>query len=170
MDPFLGEIRIFAGNFAPQGWAFCNGAMMSIAQNTALFSLLGTTYGGDGVNTFALPKLTGQFAMHQGQGAGLSNRSLGQPVGEAQVTLTASQVGAHSHTAHCSSQGAATSPDGAFWGTDPGGNIAPYSNSVPNAQMAPLGKAGGSQPHENVQPYVAINFIIALEGIFPSQN
>jgi microcystin-dependent protein len=170
MDPFLGEIRIFAGDYAPQGWAFCNGAVMSIEQNSALFSLLGTTYGGDGKKTFALPKLTGRFAMHQGQGAGLSNRRLGEATGEAQVTLKALQVGAHGHTAQCSSQGAASSPVGAFWGTDPGGNIAPYSNSAPDGMMAPLGTAGGSQPHENVQPFVAINFIIALEGIFPSQN
>lgn len=170
MDPFLGEIRLFAGNFAPQGWAFCNGALLPIAQNSALFALLGVTYGGDGRTTFALPNLAGRFAMHQGQGVNLSNRTLGEAVGESQVTLTAAQVGAHSHTAHCATVGAASSPQGAVWATDPSGSIAPYSNAAPNAQMTPLAPAGAGQPHPNLQPFVAINYIIALEGIFPTQN
>ncbi|MBL8295545.1 MAG: phage tail protein [Bryobacterales bacterium] len=170
MDPFLGEIRLFAGNFAPQGWAFCNGALLSIAQNSALFALLGTTYGGDGNTTFALPNLAGRFAMHQGQGANFSSRSLGEAVGESQVTLTAAQVGAHSHTANCATHGDSTNPQGAVWATDPSASIAPYSSAAPNAQMAPLAQTGAGQPHENRQPYVAINYIIALEGIFPTQN
>jgi microcystin-dependent protein len=172
MDPFLGEIRLFAGNFAPQGWALCNGSLLSIAQNTALFALLGTTYGGDGVTNFALPNLNGRFAMHQGQGPGLSNRTIGEAVGEAAVTLSAAQVAAHSHAANCSSQGTTDTPKGNFWATDPSGDIAPYSAAGPNAQMAPLGAGGGNPalPHPNVQPYQAICYIIALNGIFPSQN
>lgn len=170
MDPFLGEIRIFAGNFPPRGWAFCNGALLSIGENTALFSLLGTTYGGNGTTTFALPNLSGRFAMNQGHGAGLSNRVLGQAVGESQVTLNSVQVGSHSHFANCSMQSSSANPGGAFWGTDPSGDIAPYSNAAPNAQMTPLASSGSSQPHDNIQPYLAINFIIALEGVFPSQN
>ncbi len=161
---------MFAGNFAPQGWAFCNGALLAIAQNSALFSLLGTTYGGDGVNTFALPNLNGRFAMHQGQGAGLSPRAVGQGVGEAMVTLTNSQVAGHSHAANCSSQGTVSAPKGNYWATDPSGDIAPYSSSGPNAQMASLAPSGGATPHDNMQPYTAICYIIALEGIYPSQN
>ncbi|HTS29887.1 MAG TPA: tail fiber protein [Bryobacteraceae bacterium] len=171
MDPFLGEIRIFGGNFAPQGWAFCDGSLLSIDQNSALYSLIGTTYGGDGITNFALPNLLSRFAMSQGQGPGLSNRALGQALGETQVTLLANQVGGHTHTANCSSQGTANSPQNAFWGTDGSGNIVAYSNAAPNAQMLPLAaSAGGNLPHENMQPYQAINFIIALQGIYPSRG
>jgi len=170
VDPFIGEIRIFGGNFAPVGWAFCNGGLLSISGNEALYSLLGTTYGGNGSTNFALPNLQGRFAMSQGQGLGLSNRILGEAVGEAQVTLISNQVGAHTHTAKGSSKGTASSPQNAYWGTDASGDIAPYSNAAPNATMQPLGSSGNSQPHENMQPYQAINFIIALIGVFPSQN
>ena len=170
-DPFIGEIRIFAGNFAPQGWALCNGQLLSIAEYTALFALLGTTYGGDGQTTFALPNLNGRLAIHQGQGTGLSARAIGSQVGEQQVTLQTSQLPAHSHAANCSSDGTAANPKGNFWATDPGGNIAPYSTSAPNGQMAPLTAApAGGQPHNNLQPYVAISYIISLFGIFPSQS
>jgi microcystin-dependent protein len=170
MDPFLGEIRIFGGNFAPVGWALCNGALLSISGNEALFSLIGTTYGGDGTSTFALPNLQGRFAMNQGQGPGLSNRVLGEPVGEQSVTLIAGQVGAHNHTASCNTTGAGSNPSNAFWATDASGDIAPYSNAAPNAQMMQLSPAGNGLPHDNMQPYLVINFIIALNGIFPSQN
>jgi len=170
-DPFLGEIRIFAGNYAPQGWAFCNGQSLSIAQYDALFSLLGTTYGGDGVSTFALPNLNGRFALHQGQGAGLSPRTIGGVVGEQQVTLQISHLPSHSHTASCSTRGTTANPKGNFWATDPGGNIAPYSTAAPNGQMAQLPAASdGGQPHNNQQPYVAISYIISLFGIYPSQS
>jgi microcystin-dependent protein len=170
-DPFLGEIRMFAGNFAPQGWAFCSGQSLSIAEFAALFSLLGTTYGGDGVTTFALPNLNGRFALHQGQGAGLTPRTIGQSVGEQDVTLQINQLPAHSHTAACSSRGTTANPKGNFWATDPSGNIAPYSTATPNGQMAPItASPGGGQPHNNQQPYVGISYIIALSGVFPSQS
>ena len=170
-DPFLGEIRMFAGNFAPQGWAFCNGQLLSIAEFDALFALLGTTYGGDGQTNFALPNLNGRFAIHQGQGTGLSARTIGAQVGEQQVTLQINQLPTHNHAANCSANGAVANPKGNFWATDPSGNIAPYSTSAPNGQMAPLaaGSVGG-QPHNNLQPYVAISYIISLFGIFPSQS
>jgi len=170
-DPFLGEIRMFAGNFAPQGWAFCSGQLLSIAEFDALFSLLGTTYGGDGVTTFALPNLNGRFALHQGQGAGLSPRVIGALLGEQEVTLQTSHLPAHTHTVSCSTKGTTANPKGNFWATDPSGNLAPYSTAAPNGQMAPLtaGTAGG-QAHNNQQPYMAISYIISLFGIYPSQS
>lgn len=170
-NPFVGEIRIFAGNFAPQGWAFCNGQLLAIAEFSVLFNLLGTTYGGDGQTTFALPNLNSKFAIHQGQGPGLSTRTLGESLGEAQVTLNVNQLPTHSHPVNCSATATAANPKGNFWGTDPAGNIAPYSNAAPNAQMAPLTPgSGGGQPHNNMQPYTALCYIISLFGIFPSQN
>ena len=170
-DPFVGEIRMFAGNFAPQGWALCNGQLLSIAENDVLFNLLGTTYGGDGQTTFSLPNLNGRFAIHQGQGTGLSARAIGSQVGEQQVTLQISQLPAHSHAANCASNAATANPKGNFWATDPSGNTAAYSTSAPNSQMAPLTAApAGGQPHDNLQPYVAISYIISLFGIFPSQS
>lgn len=170
-DPFVGEIRMFAGNYAPQNWAFCNGQLLSIAGYDALFNLLGTTYGGDGQTTFALPNLNGRFAIHQGQGAGLSSRVIGEQVGEQEVTLQIPHLPVHSHVANCSTQGTTANPKGNFWATDPNGNIAPYSTAAPNGQMAPLtASPAGGQPHNNQQPYVAINYIISLFGIYPSQS
>jgi microcystin-dependent protein len=172
-EPFIGEIRMFAGNFAPRGWAFCQGQLLSIAQNTALFSILGTTYGGNGMTTFALPDLRGRLPMQPGQGPGLSPRNLGEPGGSETVTLIASQMPAHNHYLNVSS-GPATqsSPAGARLGTTEPGAPGPYSVASSNQQMAPdvVGVTGGSQPHANMPPFLCVNFIIALEGIFPSRN
>ena len=170
-EPFIGEIRIFAGTFAPVGWAFCDGRLLAIAQNDALFALIGTTYGGDGETTFALPDLRSRFAVHQGQGPGLSNYTIGETTGTETVTLTVPQLPAHSHIANAGSGGNDLSPAGNVWATDAGGNTAAY-NDASNAQMAAtaIGVAGGSQPHDNIQPFLVVNFIIALEGIFPARN
>jgi microcystin-dependent protein len=170
-DAFIGEIRIFAGTFAPVGWAFCQGQLLAIAQNDALFSLIGTTYGGDGQTTFALPDLRGRFPVHQGQGPGLSNYTIGEITGTETVTLTVPQLPNHTHTANAGSGGNNLSPAGNVWATDAGGNTAAYSDTS-NASMAAtaIGVAGGSQPHDNIQPFLGVNFIIALEGIFPPRN
>jgi microcystin-dependent protein len=174
--PFIGEIIMFAGNFPPRGWAFCQGQLLSIAQNTALFSILGTTYGGDGQTTFALPDLRGRVPIHPGQGPGLPSHSLGEQGGEPTHTLITTEMPAHSHAAQASgvsAGGNSGSPGGGTWASSTArDNI--YSNAAPNAPMATnnltVGNTGGSQPHNNMQPYLGINFIIALEGIFPSRN
>jgi microcystin-dependent protein len=165
--PFLGEIRIFGGTFAPRGFAFCQGQIMSIAQNSALFALLGTTYGGDGVTTFALPDLRGRVPVHQGQGPGLSYYFLGQSGGSESVTLTTNQMPVHGHAAACnSSPGTSPDPSNNFWAAS--AELNPYTNQTPNASM--VQSAGGSQPHTNILPYTVLSFIIAVEGIFPSRN
>ncbi|MEA5448215.1 tail fiber protein [Leptolyngbya sp. CCNP1308] len=170
-DPFIGEIRMFAGNFAPRGWAFCNGQLMPISQNTALFSLLGTTYGGDGRVTFALPDLRGRVPLHAGQGAGLSDYPLGSRGGVEQVALTTEQLPAHSH--------ALLASDADSDQRTPANHILAmpeetpiYSASNPTAAMAngAIAPTGSSQPHENRPPYLAMNYIIALFGIFPSRQ
>ncbi len=161
---------MFAGNFAPQGWAFCNGQVLAIAENDALFSLLGTTYGGDGQTTFALPDLRSRIPLHQGQGNGLSNRTLGEAGGEENVTLVTSQLPAHTHTAAASSAaGTATSPAGNVWAA---GNNTPFSDQASDAQMgaATVQAVGDGLPHDNMLPFLAINFIIALEGIYPPRG
>jgi microcystin-dependent protein len=171
-DPFLGQILLVPYNFAPRGWAFCQGQILSIAQNTALFSLLGTTYGGNGQTTFALPDLRGRFPNGSGQGPGLSNYSLGQMSGTESVTLTPQQMPLHTH------QLMAYSEDGNQGNPNPhvlataGGSPPPYSNQMPNVQMASaaIGNAGGSQPFQALPPYLTLNYIIALQGIFPSRN
>ena len=174
-DPFVGEIRIFSLNFAPKGWAFCNGQILSISQNTALFSLLGTFYGGDGRVTFALPNFQGRAPLHQGQGPGLTERSLGEEGGEATVTLTGSELPAHPHAARCSSvPGLQPGPANNVWSPLPARPTPPpvYSDAGPNVAMNPaaLAQAGGSQPHNNLSPYLGLNFCIALQGIFPPRN
>jgi microcystin-dependent protein len=172
-DQFIGEIRIFGTNFAPFGWAFCDGQLLSISQNTALFSLLGTTYGGDGKSTFALPNLQGSSPMQQGQGAGLSDRVLGETSGTETVTLLASEIPAHTHAANCNSgMGDQYGPSGNFWATDAGGNFEYNAAATPNITMAAgaLGPTGGNRPHNNLQPYLVLNFCIALLGIFPSRS
>jgi microcystin-dependent protein len=162
--PFIAQITLFAGNFAPRGWAFCNGQILSIAQNTALFSILGTTYGGNGQTTFALPDLRSRVPLHPGQGPGLSTYDLGQQAGVETVTLTANELPAHSHTSQVSS--AEQTTNRAESGVPAkGGVYGPADTAGPAG-----GVAGGNQPHTNVQPYLALNFIIALEGIFPSRN
>ncbi|MGH8558230.1 MAG: phage tail protein [Methylococcales bacterium] len=166
---------MFGGNFAPRGWALCNGQIMSIAQNTALFSLLGTTYGGDGQTTFALPDLRGRVPINPGQGPGLSNYILGEASGTESVTLTVSEMPAHNHLlAANSALGSLPSPIGNFpAGVDDGsgGAFNGYSATA-NGTMAPTAASvvGGNQPHPNMQPFLCVNFIIALEGIFPSRN
>lgn len=167
-DQFLAEIRIFPFNFPPTGWAFCQGQLMPISQNTALFALLGTTYGGDGKSTFALPDMQGNAAMQPGQGQGLSLRDLGEMSGVEQVTLLQSEIPFHTHTFSQSLRPADNlNPGGLSLGT---GNSA-YAGPQALAQAAPqaLAPAGGSLPHNNMQPYLTMNFCIALQGIFPQR-
>ena|SRR5688572_20065966 len=170
-EPFLGMICQVGFNFAPRGWALCNGQILSIAQNTALFSLLGTTYGGNGQTTFALPDLRGRVPIHAGQGPGLSNYDLGQVAGAEAITLTVANMPTHNHTAalNASTQPANdTLPTGNYLAD--GGAYQSATNTTMNAGAVTTGLAGGSQPTPNIQPYLCINFIIALEGIFPSRN
>jgi microcystin-dependent protein len=175
-EPFLGEIRMFGFGFAPRGWALCGGQILSIAQNTALFSLLGTNYGGDGKTTFALPDLQGRVPMHWGQGPGLTDRALGESSGIETVTITSSEMAAHTHSPQAASgAGNQYGPAGGFWASDAGGAAfyAPTANTQMNSGI--VGNAGGngtgaSNPHNNLQPYRAVNFCIALEGIFPARN
>ncbi|MEP3654449.1 MAG: tail fiber protein [Litorimonas sp.] len=173
--PFLGQITLFAGNFAPRAWAFCDGQLLAISSNSALFSILGTIYGGDGRTTFALPDLRGRAAIHEGRGPGLSPYSLGQRGGQESVTLLPSQMPVHSHTLNATNApGDKGGPQGKmlaaghgdetiYHDTPPSANIrAMASNSIANA--------GGGQSHNNIQPFLAINYIIALQGVYPSRN
>jgi len=165
-SPFIGEIRMFAGNFAPVGWSFCNGAIIPIDQNDALFNLIGTTYGGDGQTTFALPNLQSRVPIHVGPGF-----ALGQTGGTESVTLTVSQIPAHSHVPQANSTvGAAPNPQSNVWAKQD--SLSPYSNTPPDSNMDPaaLGSSGGSQPHDNMIPFLVINFILSLFGVFPSQT
>ena len=187
MDNFLGEIRIFAGNYAPAGWALCNGSLLSISNESALFALLGTTYGGDGVTTFAVPDLRRRINLNQGQLQGGQNYTLGESAGTAQVTLLQSNIPAHTHSIIASNSVATTGdPTNNFLAQTNGDNSTiqpPYPDvklyttlplpsgpSTPNVLLDPgaLSMTGGTQPHDNMMPYVCINFIIALTGIFPS--
>jgi microcystin-dependent protein len=169
-SPFVGEIRMFAGTFAPAGWAFCNGQLMAISQNDTLFQLLGTTYGGDGVNTFALPNLQSRVPIHQGQSPGTSNYIIGQTAGVETVTLTVNQLPAHTHTTQASSAGSGSSdPTGNFWASSPATKQYSPGTNAPMASGA-MGITGGNQPHDNMVPFLVVNFIISLFGIFPSQN
>jgi microcystin-dependent protein len=172
-QPYIGEIRMFAGNFAPVGWAMCQGQLMAIAQNDALFNLIGTTYGGDGQATFALPNLAGRVVVHQGQGTG-QNYVIGQAAGVESVTLTQQQIPAHAHGMLGSNKtGVQFSAAGAVPAslTTSSGALA-YGTDPPPGQLDPssLSVAGGSQPHENMQPYLTVSFIIALYGVYPQQN
>ena len=174
-EKFVAEIRIFAGNFAPTGWALCDGQLLPISQNTALFSLLGTTYGGDGKSTFALPNLQGCAPMQAGQGPGLSLRDLGVTAGEQTVTLLQTEMPAHSHTAQGSTGSNQTTPVNNAWASGAklgGGNLYFPSTPASNVQMSPFATsiAGGSQPHNNMMPYLGLTFIIALQGIFPPRS
>ena len=171
-DPFVAEIRIFPFNFAPKGWAFCNGQLLPLSQNTALFSLLGTNYGGDGKSTFALPNLQGSVPTHQGQGPGLSDYFVGQSGGSDTVTLIQTELPAHAHQASGGAGSGPTSPANNTWGTGAGRTPPPtYVNGSPNVIMGNvLSPAGGSQPHNNMQPYLTLNFCIALQGIYPPRS
>lgn len=174
-EPFTAEIRIFAGNFAPRGWAFCNGQLLPISQNTALFSLIGTTYGGDGRSTTALPNLKGRAPMHPGRGPGLTSRRLGQRGGTEHVTLTEAQMPNHTHTmrAENSPFGSVQAPTSTRSLNVSAGTNAYQSNTSSNlvamADQA-LPNTGGSQSHNNLQPFLAMNFIIALVGTYPSRS
>jgi len=168
-DPFVAEVRIFPFNFPPTGWAFCNGQLLPISQNTALFSLLGTTYGGDGRSTFGLPDLQGRAAMQPRQGPGLSLYNLGQTGGSTTVTLTPTEIPAHAHALNASNlpgEDRTPGPSEAVARSTGGNLYAPVGNIVPMASEA-LAPAGGSFPHNNLMPYLALNFCIALQGIFP---
>ena len=163
-QPYVGEIRMFAGNFAPAGWSFCEGQLMPISENETLFQLIGTTYGGDGQSTFALPDLRGRLPIHQGNGFILAETG-----GAEEVTLTVSQIPAHSHPKTAAAVGGnAASPAGNLPASSFG--VVPYLNDVPsgNFNAAAIAPVGGSQPHTNFQPYLCVDFIISLFGIFPS--
>jgi microcystin-dependent protein len=167
-QPYIGEIRMFGGNFAPAGWAFCDGQLLPIAENDALFALIGTTYGGDGQTTFALPDLRGRVPVHEGPGY-----LQGQLSGVESVTLSVGQIPAHSHPLLGSSDNATTTgPAGNVPGTSAEVTVFPYGTDNPPTALATqsVSPAGGSQPHDNFQPYLCVNFIISLFGIFPPQN
>ncbi len=169
-QPFIGEIRIFAGSFAPAGWNFCNGALLPISEFEALFALIGTTYGGDGQQTFQLPNLQGRVPVHQGPGPSLSNRVVGEVGGTESVTLTANQIPAHSHALRASS--ALSSGAAGAGGVLATAAVSIYGTAAPSVPMAAqaISSQGGSQPHNNMAPYLGISYIISLFGVFPSQG
>jgi microcystin-dependent protein len=172
-EPFIAEVKIFAGNFAPRGWAFCNGQLLPISQNTALFSLIGTTYGGDGRTTTALPNLQGRAVMHPGRGPGLTSRRLGQTGGTETVTLSEAQMASHTHAAQGSTNpGNQRTPVGNAVATGGGRGVNFYasSTSTPTGTLEKLGNAGASQAHNNMQPFLTLNYIIALVGLYPSRS
>lgn len=171
-NPYVGEIRMFGGNFAPAGWAFCNGATLPISENDVLFNLIGTTYGGDGQNTFQLPNLQSRVPNHMGTGGG-GTYQIGEMGGVESVTLTVSQIPSHNHLANGSNSGGSDTPSNNFWGSSVTGK--PYvldTNVAANVQMnaATIGPSGGNQPHDNMIPFLCINYIIALYGVYPSPN
>ena len=178
-SPFVAEIRLMSCNFPPTGWAFCNGQLLPISQNTALFSLLGTTYGGNGSSTFGLPDLQGNFAAHPGQGPGLSLRDLGEQTGSATVTLLATEMPVHTHSLQAKNS-TATAPNpsgnalakGAYPNGATNGSIALYQTAAPNVAMnvQALAVQGNSLPHNNLMPYLTLNYCIALQGVFPARN
>jgi microcystin-dependent protein len=172
VNPYIGQITLVGFNFAPLGWAFCNGQLLPIDQNQALFQLVGTIYGGDGQTTFALPDLRSRIPLHQGQGSGTSNYTIGQTGGSENVTLTSNQIPSHTHQAQCFTGGSNSgSPVNAVWAQ--ASNDQPYKSGTTgaaNMTSGAIGPAGGNQPHANLMAYQALNYIIALQGIFPSQN
>lgn len=171
-EPFVGEIRQFTYSFAPRGWAYCDGQLLPIASNTALFSILGTTYGGDGRSTFAVPDLKGRVPMGQGRGPGLTDRRLGQKVGVETVTLTTSQIPSHTHQLFGSNNAGDTDVPTNMYAGRVGLKKLYAAESVNKIKMDPnaLKNAGGNQPHENRQPFLSISFCIALVGLYPSRN
>jgi microcystin-dependent protein len=169
-DPFLGQIAIFSFPFAPKGWAFCQGQILAIAQNQALFSLLGATYGGDGITTFGLPNLQSRAAVSSGQGQGLSPYALGQAGGETAHALTTAEMPSHTHGAATASDTTQLSPVGRYWAPNTGGNNTYSATAAGTMSVNAVGLSGNSQPHPNMQPYLALNFCIALVGVYPSRN
>jgi microcystin-dependent protein len=166
MDPFIGEVRMFGGTFAPLGWADCNGQLLAISQNDALFSLIGTTYGGDGITTFGLPDLRSRTPI------GVQSGNLGQSAGTEVVTLTSATIPQHNHPAACGADATTPTPALSFWAKNTALAVAQYSDQAPNTTMAAdaITISAGGQPHENIQPYLCIRYIIALEGIYPPQG
>jgi microcystin-dependent protein len=172
-DPYIAEIRMFAGNFAPRGWALCNGQLLPISQNTALFSLLGTNFGGNGTTTFGLPNLQGLTPLGAGQGNGLTQRVLGEIGGETNVTLTQLQMPIHAHAAIGSDAAGGQLPANNVWSKPSQRGINAYNQTQGTpATMNPsaLSPAGSGVPHNNLMPYLVVNFIICMQGIFPSRN
>ena len=168
-QPYIGEIRMFSGNFPTAGWAFCDGQLLPISENETLFVVIGTTYGGDGQETFALPNLQSRIPLHIGQGSGLSSYTLGEMGGAEQVTLTVQQTPTHTHAPRASDAGGtADSPGNNFWSASSLGK--PYVAGPSNTPMNPqsITPTGGSQPHENMIPFLCVNYIISLFGLFPS--
>jgi len=173
MDPFVAEIRIFPFNFAPKGWAFCDGQLLPLSQNTALFSLLGTTYGGNGKSNFALPDMQGNAPMHPGQGPGLSLHDLGEVGGSQTVSLLESEIPSHPHALQAATTAAnSKSPGGNVLARSGNGNVYLAPAGAPLVGMSPqiLAPAGGDQPHNNMMPYFTLNFCIALQGVFPPRS
>jgi microcystin-dependent protein len=181
-QPFIGQISMFGGNFAPVGYAMCNGQLLAIAQNDALFALIGTTYGGDGQTTFALPNLQSRVAIHQGNGSGLTPRTIGEAAGTETVTLNSTQIPSHNHGFVCSTTtavaggqtpsgsvipGTPSALNGRIFGFDDGSQPPPTPRTLENASLS---MAGGNQPHDNLMPTLCVTYIIALQGIFPSRN
>jgi microcystin-dependent protein len=177
-NPYVGEIRIFAGNFPPKNWALCNGQLLAISQNTALFSILGTTYGGNGTSNFALPNLQSRVPLHPGQGPGLSLYDLGEQGGVESVSLPQSQIPSHSHLINCNNattqggHGTKSDPAGNFPATQSAGSGIYETTSTSGATMSPLVTTpiGNGLPHENRQPYLTMNFIICMQGVFPPRS
>jgi microcystin-dependent protein len=173
-DNFLAEIRIFPFNFAPAGWAQCNGQLLAISQNTALFSLVGTNYGGNGTSNFGLPNMQGAATLNMGNGAGLTPRVVGETGGEPSVTLIQSEMPTHTHAPLGKAASTSADPNNSTWGELGGHKPAPnfYSSSIGNVLLHPqaLGVTGGSQPHNNLMPYLALNYCIAMTGIYPARS
>ncbi|PWJ58075.1 microcystin-dependent protein [Dyadobacter jejuensis] len=171
MDPFVAEIRIFPFNFPPRGWSWCNGQLLPLSQNTALFSLLGTTYGGDGRTTFALPDLQGRAPMHSGRGPGLTLRRLGEKGGTEKVTLLESEIPAHSHTVGLTPQpGEIADPSAHTIARSSNGAVFKAGNPTVNMSASSIASSGGGQPHNNLQPYLTTYFCIALQGVYPQRG
>jgi microcystin-dependent protein len=169
-EPFLGQISIYAFGFAPRGFAFCNGQIMAITQNLALFSLLGTTYGGNGQTTFALPNMKGNIALSSGQGPGLSAYALGQASGEGAHTLTLTEMPLHFHPVRFATDTTETSPAMHYWAQDTAGNVTFATTDGVTLSPAAITSQGSGQAHQNMEPYLTLNFCIALQGVFPSRD
>ena len=170
-EPFVGEIRMFAGNFAPRGWAFCDGQLLAVSQNDALFSLLGTVYGGDGRTTFGLPDLRGRVPIHAGQGPGLSPRRLGAKAGSEKETLTVNQLPSHTHPLRATTvSGTSNNPPGNLTAESPSVDLYFEGDPTENTASTSITNTGGSQSHTNLAPFLCVHFIIALVGIYPSRQ